>query len=795
MVILGSDRSTQQSVTLPDESRLHGLYIIGRNGMGKSTLFANLIAQDLDNGNGLALLDPHGDLTDDVLCLIPEHRHDDILLWDVGDAAHPVGLNLFDCPVDDPLERARTAENVVQVFKRIWGIGEDASWGPRVEDLLRNTAFVFVANPGTTLVEVPRFLTDPAFRQQLVGRVSNPIVAGYFATEYPKDERTQREWRSPLLNKVRSFLINPLLYHIVGQSKTTLDFRQIMDQGKVLLVKLALGKLDDSAVALLGSILVGQILSASQTRQDTPRGSRKPFYLFCDEYQRFQTPTFSTLIDEARKYAVATTIAHQWRGQLSGSFRNAPLGAVNTVVFQVIAPDAEELAGVFDATPPEPEITGTRSKMVVTSQPIEFIREHGHPDPLVREFIERFPEETEDFYHADPRAKPRRALYPNQNRFLSSVMHGETPDSVAFVKSLAGAPCPPDGSNPYIRGRSISIEQALIEAFGLSFNTGRSSSKEVQERDSAIVLSWRRRVAPWYGYNPEINLYPAKITGFPEFPPYLKKRQSVAGLEEEQTPSLEMLRWTTVSRYFELFRQKFADRLPDSRGELESVRAQWESEARIWFSFPPNYARRAWEAFYNSEDDTGKWEILAFFYEMRFGRDMRPHWDPFEERDHPERLEPINQTYRSMVHDRKKIRAERDKIFRVLDCLRATPLMVTSGEQEPIYGLARTFADMRGEIANELGNLPKLAARYRILEDRDVAEGMISIGFPDIREPFVPQTNTTFARDIRDVEQEIAARTQLGVSTSTPNPPGKTIPDEPPSPPRPKRVPRGRPIE
>lgn len=551
MVTLGIETRYSELVELPELSRLHGLYVLGRNGMGKSSLFAAMIAEDMLAGRGLALLDPHGDLTTTILSHIPQDRQRDVIFFDAGDPNYLVGLNLFDCPVDDELARVRTAENVVQVFKRIWGMGEDASWGPRLEDLLRNTAFAFIDNPGATLIDLPRFLTETTFRQQLVNKIQNPVVKSFWEHEYPKDNRTQSEWRSPVLNKVRAFLVNPLIARIVSSPQTTLDLRKVMDSGKILLVKLALGKIDEQSVTLLGSLLVGQLLLAAQTRQDMPQGSRQPFYLFCDEYQRFQTPSFATLIDEARKYGVATAIAHQWRGQLVGSFRNAPLGAVNTVVFQVIAPDADELAPIFDTAPPPRQIIGER------------------PDKMISR---------------------------TASRALSS------------------------GSHPNDR----------INAIWRTLGNG-----------GLLLGQWFHHAA-----QEAVDDY------------LYARMQGKAGKE-------------AYERVLHFYRADLKDGL------------YWELK-------PPGTSI----------------PVSAFIFEQAY-------WHQDED--------------------------EQFALLRQLgDLLEQDPIIVNSSRTTPIYDAARTHADMRAEIANNLARLPQLQAHYRLLAEREIHEGILQVKHVGLRQPFLP---------------------------------------------------------
>ena len=382
VVTLGLDVNTSQPVTLSQDDRRQGLYIIGKNGTGKSTLIENLIVQDMEAGYGLCLLDPHGDLIDDVLKRIPAKRENDVILLDVADDTWAFGLNLFECT--DPSssrEASKVAGHVVQVFKKVW---EEKSWGPRLEDLLHNVALTLIENPPYTLAEVPKLLRDDRFRDQLTRQLQNEDVRDFWQYEYdPLRDSEQRDQRASTLNKVRAFL-TPLIRDIIGQSTTTLDFRQIMDESKILLVKLAIGEAGEEAVGLIGSVLIGRILTAAMGRVSLPREQRVQFNLYADEYHRFATPDFAVLLAEARKYAIATTIAHQTRSQLDDVNRGASLGAGSLIVFEVTGEDADELAREFDYTTLPPEIVGERETRTISQNPFNHLVEHSHENTAIR---------------------------------------------------------------------------------------------------------------------------------------------------------------------------------------------------------------------------------------------------------------------------------------------------------------------------------------------------------------------------------------------------------------------------
>lgn len=370
--LVGRDLTSDAPVWLSLKSRMSGLYVLGKQGRGKTNFLLSLIVQDLYAGHGLCVLDPHGDLTTDILACIPPHREQDVLLLDLHDTDRPFAFDLF-AGVDpaDPGSLATGEERIVGVFKKVWG---GVSWGPRLEDLLANAVHVLLMNPGTTLAELPRLLTDGAYREKLLRAVTSPIVRDYFAAEFaPLTPKGQAAIAGPLMNKVRAFLRHPLLGRIVSQPGATVDVREVMADRKILLVRLD-AKLKE-ATSLLGTAIVLRLFEAALERRDVPAAKRPPFCLYADEFQLFATPTFGDFLQQARKYAVATTLAHQLRSQLPAELRDAVKGAVNVVSFQVLTDDARELAREYVA------------KLNAPLPDELFLWAANHSDPRIRQAV------------------------------------------------------------------------------------------------------------------------------------------------------------------------------------------------------------------------------------------------------------------------------------------------------------------------------------------------------------------------------------------------------------------------
>ena len=341
MTVIGKETRCNQPVELSSAGRRQGTYVLGINGTGKSTLLLNITLSDINDGDGLCLLDPHGDLVEEVLSRIPPHRRDDVILFDPADIDFPLGLNLFECPDrDDPKLVDRVCSEIVLTFKKLF----PDFWGPRMEDLIRHSVLTLTATPDCTLVDMLPLLTNDEARRRYASRTTDPILTHYWAQAFPDNRRTQGEWVSSSLNKIGRFLTNPVIRNIVAQPHSAFDFRAIMDEGKVLLVNLSKGQLGEDNSALLGSVLVGKILIAALSRAEMPQDQRRPFHLIVDEYHSFATESFPTLQSEGRKFGIDTIVAHQYRDQLDELNRGSTLNVGNFILFRCTGRDAREMA-------------------------------------------------------------------------------------------------------------------------------------------------------------------------------------------------------------------------------------------------------------------------------------------------------------------------------------------------------------------------------------------------------------------------------------------------------------------
>jgi hypothetical protein len=338
-------RGDTRKVGLDLEARRRHVYLVGKTGVGKSTLLLNIVAEDLAAKRGVALIDMHGDLAEAALASVPPSRTNDAIYFDAGNASHGVAFNPLAVP--SGADATLVADGVLAAFQKIFGLEEGNA--PRLLHIFRNCLLTLVGQPGVTLLSVQRLLVDDRYRRSLVHRVMNPIVTRFWTGEFDRWRPTDRtEYIASLQNKLGAFTANERLQRILGQPENRLDLRQIMDAGQPLLVNLSKGRLGENAANLLGALLVSSLQLAAMSRGDVPQGERPDYSLVIDKFQNFTTPSIATLLSESRKFRVHAVLAHQYLAQLDERIRDAVIGnAGNMIAFQVGADDAEFFARQF----------------------------------------------------------------------------------------------------------------------------------------------------------------------------------------------------------------------------------------------------------------------------------------------------------------------------------------------------------------------------------------------------------------------------------------------------------------
>ena len=378
---LGTDIATGQEVSIPLEARFRGTYLVGVTGAGKTTAMQGMILSDIYQNRGVCVAEPHGDLVRAVLAGIPEDRLDDVIWFDITDSATSFGFNFYEVePGANETEVAKVAAFIMHLFEAIWAVGPET---PRLAQVLRNITRVLIENPGMTFAEIPLLLWDDGVREKLLRRVSTTQTKLFWQQYNKKQPREREELIASTMNKCDAYLNEPLVARIVSQSSSTIDFRRIMDEGKILLVHLS-PQLEEPS-RLVGAAILGRLLMASFSRSATPKEQRQPFMIYADEYQRFATNDFAVFLAEARKAKVATTIANQVLEQLSDLNRATALQAGTLIVLRVSGDDSKVLARSFDATPGMEQIGLEPLRSPVADVIFHLVR-RGHNDPRVAKF-------------------------------------------------------------------------------------------------------------------------------------------------------------------------------------------------------------------------------------------------------------------------------------------------------------------------------------------------------------------------------------------------------------------------
>ncbi len=347
-ILLGKNiyRNIETEIHLSPEDRLRHFYVIGQTGTGKTTILKTMIRQDILNGDGVCMIDPHGSDIQEVLSFIPPERYDDVIYFDPSYTERPMGLNMLEYDPSYPEQKTFVVNELLSIFKKLYGATPE-SMGPAFEQYFRNSALLVMEDPesGNTLLDISRVLSDRNYRKYKLSKCKNPLVVQFWENaERTTGDQGLANYVQYITNKFDVFLSNEIMRPIVSQEKSVFNFRDIMDNKKILLVNLSKGRLGDINSNLVGLIIVGKLLMAALSRVDIPEEERNPFYLYIDEFQNVTTDSISTILSEARKYKLSLTIAHQFIAQLDDKIKNAVFGNVGSMsVFRVSAEDAEYL--------------------------------------------------------------------------------------------------------------------------------------------------------------------------------------------------------------------------------------------------------------------------------------------------------------------------------------------------------------------------------------------------------------------------------------------------------------------
>ncbi len=327
-----------------DDRRRH-MYVVGSTGMGKSEFLKSMAIQDIEAGRGVCFIDPHGDTADDLLDYVPENRIKDVIYFDPDDLQNPIAFNVMEA-VGGFDYRHLVASGLLGVFKKIWGV---EAWSGRMEYILNNTILALLEYPDSTLLGINRLMSSKEYRKKVVNNVKDPIVKAFWTDEFAKyADKFATEATAAIQNKVGQFASNNVIRNILGQPKSKINLRKIMDEGKILIVNVSKGKIGEDASRLLGAFLITKIQLAAMSRVDIPESERRDFHLYVDEFQNFATESFANILSEARKYHLSLVMAHQYIKQMEEHVMDAVFGNVGTIIsFRVGAEDAEFLEKWF----------------------------------------------------------------------------------------------------------------------------------------------------------------------------------------------------------------------------------------------------------------------------------------------------------------------------------------------------------------------------------------------------------------------------------------------------------------
>lgn len=369
-------RGVRRPVHISQKDRMRHLYIIGKTGVGKSELLKELIKQDIASGKGVCVIDPHGDLIEDTLRYIPADRAEDVILFDPSDTERPLGLNLLECRTEE--EKHFITSAIINLMYKLYDPQRTGIIGPRFEHAVRNAMLTVMAEEGATFIEIVRVLTDSKYVQELLPKVEDPIVRRYWTDQIAQTSDFHKsETLDYIVSKFGRFITNKMMRNIIGQSKSAIDFRKIMDEKKILMINLSKGKLGEENSQFLGLVIVPKILAAAMSRADIPQDQRTDFMFYVDEFQNFATPDFAVILSEARKYHLGLTVANQFIGQMDEEVKNAVFGNVGTIVcFRVGVSDANFIQREFQPFFNESDIINVERfhaymKTLVNNEPVD----------------------------------------------------------------------------------------------------------------------------------------------------------------------------------------------------------------------------------------------------------------------------------------------------------------------------------------------------------------------------------------------------------------------------------------
>ncbi|HJN62462.1 MAG TPA: type IV secretion system DNA-binding domain-containing protein, partial [Candidatus Parcubacteria bacterium] len=320
-------RNANKKFGIKTDDRRRHIYVVGKTGMGKTVMLKNMAIQDIQQGKGIGFVDPHGEASEELLDFIPKERIKDVVYFNPADLGYPIAFNIME--EINPEYRHLVAGGLMGVFKKIW----PDVWSARMEYILNNCILALLEYPGSTLLGVNRMLADIDYRKKVVDKVTDPVVKSFWVQEFARyTQRYEVEATAAIQNKIGQFISVPLIRNIIGQEKSSINMREIMDKQKILIINLSKGRVGEDNSRLLGALIITKLQLAAMSRVDIPEEKRKDFYLYVDEFQNFATESFVNILSEARKYRLALILGHQYIAQMDETVRDAVFGNVGTII-------------------------------------------------------------------------------------------------------------------------------------------------------------------------------------------------------------------------------------------------------------------------------------------------------------------------------------------------------------------------------------------------------------------------------------------------------------------------------
>lgn len=487
---LATYRDKNQLFGIKRKDRRQHVYILGKSGTGKSVLMFNMIIQNIENGDGVCMVDPHGENVEEVLSAIPPHRMKDVVYFNPADTDYHIGFNVLE--LLDSRYKHLVASGLMGIFTKIWA----NAWSARMEYILNNAILALLDTPGSTLLGIPRMLVDKDYRQKIISNLKDPVIKAFWIHEYEAwQDKFRNEAIAPIQNKVGQFLSTSIIRNIVGQSKSTVDIFDLMNQGKIFLVNVSKGRIGEDNSSLLGGMIITKIQLAAMERVRIPEDDRKDFYLYVDEFQNFVTESFAGILSEARKYRLNLTVAHQYTAQLiadkNSSVRDAIFGNVGTmIVFRVGADDAKFLEKEFDPEFTPQDILSLPNYKVYLKLMIDGVSSRPFSAKTLPPMVKSGNKEVESEVIKSSRelyCRPKEIVEQEINDWSGMSLSSDNESSSSFEKfPIICSNCKKETTVPFkpVPGRAVYCKECIAKIKSGELKPAYGSYKEFKRDDS-----------------------------------------------------------------------------------------------------------------------------------------------------------------------------------------------------------------------------------------------------------------------------------------------------------------------